>query len=170
MKTYILPLLLCIALLFCTGCAAETILLSSSDYLTAINDLASSDFGLLTVSDTPDAVTDVIQISDRLSLRMVADPVTGYVRCAELLLQFDPDMTDLDYASFSYFFLIMLKAYDDAITIGNINAIHDALEIETYTAGIDHMIGYGSCNYYYQVTEETALFSADFIVTKESVE
>ncbi len=167
MKRHILSLILCVLLCFLTACASETIVMSASDYLLEINDLAASDFGILTVSENLDANTTVTQITDRLSLTLAADPITGYVRRAELMLYLEPEMEDLDYASFSYFFLIMLKAYDKDITISNINAIHDALSIETYTPGTDTMIGYGSCNYYYKVTEDNALFSADFIVTEE---
>ncbi len=168
MKKRVLSLVLGVILCILSSCASETILLSVSDYLLEINDLAASDFGVLTVTDKLDADTTVTKISDRLYLTLAADPITGYVRRAELALYLEPDMEELDYASFSYFFLVMLKAYDEDITVGNINAIHNALQIETYLPGTDNMIGYGSCNYYYQVTDEMALFSADFIVTEET--
>lgn len=157
--------LLAAVLLLCTGCASEAILMSSQAYLMEINELVVEDFGALTVTENLDADTTVTQISDRLYLTMAADPVTGYVRRAELALYIDPDIEELDYSSFSYFFLIMLKAYDENITVTNINSIHDALGIGDYSAGVSSSIGYGSSNYYYTVTEEMALFSAEFIVS-----
>ncbi len=167
--TRVLCSVLCVLwLLSCVSCASEAILMSGDAYLDAINALASEDFGLLTVWEKTDADTTLIRISDRLSLTMQMDSVTGYVKWAELCLTFDADIAELDYASFSYFFLIMLKAYDENITVTNINAIHNALEIETYTPGIDKSIGYGSSNYDYSVTEETARFSAEFILSEDS--
>lgn len=160
-------LLLTVLLLF-GGCASETILMTPVEYLASLNELVSEDYGALTINESLNTHTTVTRISDRLFLTMEADPVTGYLRRAELALYFDADIEALDYSSFSYFFLIMLKAYDPDITITNINSIHDALDIGVYTVGTDQSIGYGSSNYYYTVSDEMALFSAQFLSADET--
>ena len=156
--------------LFCSGCRAQIITLMPDTFLERISTLCADDFGAVTVTEKIDAVTHRCQITDRITLWLYTDPVTGLVARAELALTFDADITDLDYASFSYFFLVMLKAYDPNISISNINSVHDALGIETYTAGTDAEIGFGSSTYYYTVSETEARFSAQYIVPAETLD
>ena len=169
-KRFSVSLLLLTVVFLLGACTAETIMMTPVEYLEAVNELVTEDYGALTVNESLNTYTTVTRISDRLFLTMEADPVTGYLQRAELALYFDADIESLDYSSFSYFFLIMLKAYDPDITITNINSIHDALDIENYTVGTDHSIGYGSSNYFYTVSDETALFSAQFLSVGETAE
>jgi len=161
---------LCCAMLLLTACRGESITMTPTQFLDSINTLSADDFGAITETDTIDAVTTLCQITERLSLTLISDPVTGLLQRAELALTFDADITDLDYASFSYFFLVMLKAYDKNITISNVNSIHDALLIEIYDAGTDTKIGYGSSTYAYRVTDAEARFCAQFIAPAETLD
>lgn len=164
MKTKrILACLLCVLMLLSlVGCDKKTYGYSPADYLSKINILCSDDFGVLTVKEKINPYTQKIEISEKLHLILHADTVTNTVQKAELVLTIDTETEKLDYSSFSYFFLIMLKAYDEGISVGNINSIHDSLGVETYISGTDTQIGYGSNEYFYAVTESTATFTAQY--------
>ena len=169
-RTLVNVLLLLSVLLSLTACRAEVITMSPGQFLDRLNALCADDFGAVTVTETTDDVTDLCQITDRISLTLISDPVTGLMQRAELVLTFDPDMTDLDYSSFSYFFLVMLKAYDEKTTISNINSVYDALGISNYEPGIAAEIGYGSNTYSYSVTETEARFTALYIQPAETLD
>ncbi|MBO5648418.1 MAG: hypothetical protein J6S76_00725 [Clostridia bacterium] len=156
--------------LLCTGCRTNAITMTPSAFREALTALCSDDFGAITETEVVDAATSICKISDRLTLTLYADPVTGLLARAELSIALDVDITDLDYASFSYFFLIMLKAYDPNISISSINTVHDALEIGTYVQGTSTSIGFGSSTYSYSVTESEARFSALYIVPAETLD
>jgi len=166
-----LCMLLILSMLFCmTACRTEAITMSTDQFLDRLNNLCADDFGAVTKTETVDAVTSLCQITDRISLTLISDSVTGLLQRAELVLTFDPDMTDLDYSSFSYFFLVMLKAYDEKTSISNINSVYDALGISNYEPGIQTEIGYGSNTYFYTVTETEARFSALYIQPAETLD
>ena len=167
----IICILLTLSMLFCmTACRAEVITMSPDQFLDRLNSLCADDFGAVTKTETIDAVTSLCQITERISLTLISDSVTGLLQRAELVLTFDPDMTDLDYSSFSYFFLVMLKAYDEKTSISNINAVYDALGISNYEPGIQTKIGYGSNTYFYNVTDTEARFSALYIQPAETLD
>lgn len=164
-------ILLSLSMLLClTACRADVITMSPDRFLDRLNALCADDFGAVTETETIDAVTALCRITDRISLTLISDPVTGLMQRAELSLTLDPDITDLDYSSFSYFFLVMLKAYDDKTTISNINSVYDALGISSYEPGISTEIGYGSNTYYYSVTETEARFTALYIRPAETLD
>lgn len=163
-------LLVSLLLFVCTACRADAITMTPSQYLDRLNALCADDFGAVTETETVDAQTALCQITDRISLLLITDSVTGLLQRAELVLTFDPDMTDLDYSSFTYFFLVMLKAYDPGTTIGNINSVYDALGISTYEPGTQKEIGYGSNTYSYTVTETEARFTALYIQPAETLD
>ena len=166
-----LCMLLILSMLFCmTACRTEAITMSTDQFLDRLNNLCADDFGAVTKTETVDAVTSLCQITVRISLTLISDSVTGLLQRAELVLTFDPDMTDLDYSSFSYFFLVMLKAYDEKTSISNINSVYDALGISNYEPGIQTEIGYGSNTYFYTVTETEARFSALYIQPAETLD
>ena len=162
--------LLLSVLVSATSCRADAITMTPNQFLDRLNALCADDFGAVTQTEAVDNVTSLCQITDRISLVLVSDPVTGLMQQAELTLTFDPDIADLDYASFAYFFLVMLKAYDSNTTVSNINSVYDALGIETYDPGIHTKIGYGSNTYYYDVTETEARFSALYIQPAETLD
>ena len=167
----VVPILLVLSILVvCTACRAEAITMTSAQYLDRLNALCADDFGAVTETETVDAQTALCRITDRISLILTTDSVTGLLQCAELVLTFDPDITDLDYSSFTYFFLVMLKAYDDKTSVGNINSVYDALGISTYDPGTQKEIGYGSNTYSYSVTETEARFSALYIQPAETLD
>ena len=153
-----------------TACRADAITMSPAQFLGRLNTLCADDFGAVTETEAIDNTTSLCQITERLSLTLISDPVTGLLQRAELVLTFDPDITDLDYSSFSYFFLVMLKAYDEATSVSNINSVYDALGISDYTPGIRTEIGYGSNTYFYTVTETEARFSALYIQPAETLD
>ncbi len=153
-----------------TACRAEAITMSPDQFLDRLNALCADDFGAVTITEETDDVTALCRITDRISLSLISDPVTGLMQRAELVLTFDPDITDLDYSSFSYFFLIMLKAYDEKTTIANINSVYDALGISSFEPGIATEIGYGSNTYCYTVTETEARFTALYIQPAETLD
>ena len=163
-------LLILSLLLSFTACRADVITMTPEQFLNRLNDLCADDFGAVTETEAIDAITSRCQITDRLSLILISDDVTGLLQRAELVLTFDPDIADLDYASFSYFFLVMLKAYDEKTSVGNINSVYDALGISTYEPGMQTEIGYGSNTYYYTVTETEARFSALYIQPAETLD
>ena len=162
-------LLLCISTASLSSCNRLMITMSPAQFLSNINDLAAEDFGALSQEQIRDETITSVKIRDRLSLTMTADPFTGLMKSAVLKLSFDENIEDLDYSSFAYFFLIMLKAYDSNISIANVNAIRESLSFESYNAGIDNKIGYGSTIYYYTVTEKAAIFTAQYITEKEQL-
>ena len=153
-----------------TACRAEALTMSPDQFLDRLNSLCADDFGAVVETETVDAVTSLCRITDRISLMLISDPVTGLLQRAELTLTFDPDITDLDYSSFSYFFLVMLKAYDEKTSISNINSVYDALGIESYEPGTRTEIGYGSNTYFYEVTETEARFTAHYIQPAETLD
>ena len=153
-----------------TACRADAITMSPDQFLDRLNVLCADDFGAVVKTETVDAATSLCKITDRISMTLFSDPVTGLLQRAELTLTFDPDITDLDYSSFAYFFLVMLKAYDEKTSIGNINSVYDALGIESYEPGIRTEIGYGSNTYFYEVTETEARFSARYIQPAETLD
>lgn len=163
-------LLLVLPLLFLSACSGKSKTITPTEFLLNINDLVVEDFGVLTVTESAGALTSVTKISELLFLTLLADSVTGSLQQSELVLYFNNDLEKLDYSSFEYFFLILLKAYDPDITITNINAIHDALNIGSYEPGISAQIGYGSNIYYYQVTDSMALFTAQYLTPSETLE
>ena len=166
----VIVLLLLSMLVTMTACRADVITMSPDQFLDRLNALCADDFGAVTETETIDAVTSLCQITDRISLTLISDPVTGLMQRAELVLAFDPDITDLDYSSFSYFFLVMLKAYDEKTTISNINSVYDALGISSYEPGIQTEIGYGSNTYCYSVTDTEARFTALYIQPAETLD
>ena len=105
----VIVLLLLSMLVTMTACRADVITMSPDQFLDRLNALCADDFGAVVETETVDAVTSLCRITDRMSLMLISDPVTGLLQRAELTLTFDPDITDLDYSSFSYFFLVMLK-------------------------------------------------------------
>ena len=153
-----------------TACRADAITMTPDQFLDRLNALCADDFGAVVETETVDAVTSLCRITDRMSLTLISDPVTGLLQRAELTMTFDPDITDLDYSSFSYFFLVMLKAYDEKTSIGNINSVYDALGIENYEPGIRTEIGYGSNTYCYSVTDTEARFTALYIQPAETLD
>lgn len=169
-RRFLSVLLILSMLAVCTACRAEAITMTSAQYLDCLNALCADDFGAVTETETIDAQTARCQITDRISLILTTDSVTGLLQCADLVLTLDPDITDLDYSSFSYFFLVMLKAYDEKTTVGNINSVYDALGISTYEPGTQKEIGYGSNTYSYTVTETEARFSALYIQPAETLD
>ncbi len=168
-KERICSLLLAVLLSVLCACETQQTSFSPQDFLLNINDLIVDDFGVLTVTEKIDTETQMTQITDHLYLTLVSDPVTNILKQAELILYTDKGLEKLDYATFSYFFLILLKAYSPDITITNINTIHDTLGIETYDIGTDRQIGYGSSIYFYTVTEERICFLAQYNETAEPV-
>ena len=169
-RTLLCVLLVLSVLFSCTACRADAITMTPAQFLNRLNELCADDFGAVTETEEIDEVTSLCQITDRISMTLISDPVTGLMQRAELVLTFDPDITDLDYSSFSYFFLVMLKAYDEKTTVGNINSVYDALGISNYEPGIQTEIGYGSNTYYYTVTETEARFSALYIQPAETLD
>ncbi len=167
----LLGMLLILSVLTCfTACRADAITMSPEQFLDRLNALCADDFGAVTQTEAIDEVTSLCQITDRISLLLISDPVTGLLQRAELVLTFDPDIADLDYSSFSYFFLVMLKAYDEKTTVSNINSVYDALGISSYEPGIETEIGYGSNTYCYAVTETEARFTALYIQPAETLD
>ncbi len=168
----VLVFALCVLMLcFTTACKKQAYGYSPTQYLSNINRLCVDDFGVLTVKESISPYVQDVEISDHLHLYLTSDTVTGSVQKAELSLQLDTETSKLDYSTFSYFFLIMLKAYDDGVSVANINSIHDTLGIETYTSGTNTQIGYGSNVYFYTVTGDTATFTAQYSTpsTKDSL-
>ena len=144
-------------------------MITPETYLAEINALAENDFGTLTAATNKENSSEAVAaISDRLFLSMTADPVTGFLSNAALTLRLDADIEALDYSSFTYFFLIMLKAYDKDITINNINSIYHALGIDAAAADTVSAIDYGSSHYTYAVTAENVIFSAEFRVRTQN--
>lgn len=162
-------LLLVLPLILMTACSAGSKTVTPTEFLLNITDLVVDDFGVVSGSSL-DPVTTVAEITDLLILTLLADSVTGNLRQSELALHFDNDLEKLDYSSFEYFFLILLKAYDPDITITNINTIHDTLGIGTYEPGTNAQIGYGSNIYFYTVTDSMALFTAQYLIPSETLE
>lgn len=169
-RALLCAILILSVLLSVTSCRAEVITMTPAQFLDRLNTLCADDFGAVTETEAIDAVTSLCQITDRLSLLLISDSVTGLLQRAELVLTFDPDIAELDYSSFSYFFLVMLKAYDEKTTVGNINSVYDALGISDYTSGKQTEIGYGSNTYSYTVTEEEARFTALYIQPAETLD
>lgn len=153
-----------------TACRAEAITMMPEQFLDRLNALCADDFGAVTVDEVLENGAGLCQITERISLTLISDPITGLLQQAELTLTFDPDITELDYSSFSYFFLVMLKAYDANTSVGNINSVYDALGISTYEAGTQTEIGYGSNTYTYTVTETEARFTALYIQPAETLD
>jgi len=87
--------------------------------------------------------------------------IVDYIKCS---------FYSIKKVAFSYFFLVMLKAYDEKTSVGNINSVYDALGISTYEPGTQNEIGYGSNTYYYTVTETEARFSALYIQPAETLD
>ena len=169
-RTLLCTVLTLSMLLSFTSCRAEVITMTPAEFLDRLNALCADDFGAVTESEAIDAVTSLCRITDRLSLTLISDSVTGLLQRAELVLTFDPDIAELDYSSFSYFFLVMLKAYDSNTTVGNINSVYDALGISNYEPGIRTEIGYGSNTYCYTVTETEARFTALYIQPAQTLD
>ena len=169
-RTLLCLILILTMLLSFVSCRADVITMSPAQFLDRLNALCADDFGAVTETEELDAVTSLCQITDRLSLILISDSVTGLLLRAELVLTFDPDIAELDYSSFSYFFLIMLKAYDENTSVGNINSVYDALGISNYDPGIRTEIGYGSNTYCYTVTETEARFTALYIQPAETLD
>ncbi|MCQ2432572.1 MAG: hypothetical protein MJ175_08215 [Clostridia bacterium] len=165
-----LCILLCACMLLFCACGGKDKTITPEEFLLGINELIVDDFGVISVTEHIGPYTSVTKITDRLYLTLVSDPVTNSLQQSELVLYFDHDLEKLDYSSFSYFFLILLKAYDPDITITNINMIHDKLQIESYDVGINEQIGYGSNTYFYQVTNEMAIFTAQYLIPAETLE
>jgi len=164
-------MLLILSMLVCfTACRADVITMSPDQFLDRLNTLCADDFGAVTITEAIDSVTALCKITDHISLTLISDPVTGLMQRAELVLTFDPDIADLDFSSFSYFFLVMLKAYDERTSISNINSVYDALGISSYEPGIRTEIGYGSNTYCYAVTETEARFTALYIQPAETLD
>lgn len=159
----ILAVLLCVLVLTSlTACSKKAIGWTPAEFLSNINSLCADDFGVLAVKEEIDPYTQSIEISEQLHLYLTSDTVTGALYKADLVLKTDSNTEKLDYSAFSYFFLIMLKAYDGDISVANINSIHDTLGIETYVNSTNTQIGYGSNVYFYNVTEESATFTAQY--------
>ena len=170
MRAMICVLLILSVLTSFTACRADAITMTPAQFLSRLNALCADDFGAVTETEAIDNTTSRCQITQRLSLMLISDPVTGLLQRAELVLTFDPDIADLDYSSFSYFFLVMLKAYNEGTSVGNINSVYDALGISNYEPGIRTEIGYGSNTYSYTVTETEARFSALYIQPAQTLD
>lgn len=164
-----LLLLLCALLPLLTACGDSVIQMTPNEYILSINSLVEDNLGGIGITDTIDANTTVSQITDTLYLTLAADPVTGLLTQAELALYLTPETETLDRTLFEHYCLILLKAYDADISSANLNAVHDTLGIENYTVGIDTKIGYGRSTYFYTVSEDRALFSAQFFLPSETL-
>ena len=169
-KNAVLALFLAGTVILLISCGSKNVSITPDGFLMNINDLIVEDFGIINVTSALDATRTVTEISDRLYLTMAADPVTGSLQQAELALYTDNGLEKLDYSSFEYFFLILLKAYDPNISVTNINSIHDALHIGSYDIGTEGQIGYGSNIFYYQVNNEMALFTAQYFEPTKPLE
>ncbi len=162
MRTRLSAWLVCAAIL-CSlfSCSPDVIQTTPASFLADVNALVADDYGILTMKqDNLIPRLSVAPISDEMTLSLYAQEDTGLLQEAILTLSLSPTTDDLAYDTFSYFFLILLKAYDESMTIAQINTIHDTLTIGAYEPGTELSIGYGSSTYYYTVTDTEAVFRA----------
>ena len=160
MKKFILiPILVLILLLSsCGGRTYRTI----REYIGMMNDLTRGNIGTIDETEIINPNTISVPIRDNLQMIILADASTGYIYQVDLKLSLKDKPDSLEYNLFEDYFLIMIRGYFPDIGISSLNSIRESLGIGTYLPGTSTKIGYGSSTYYYNVTEDEAIFTAEF--------
>ncbi|MBO4229427.1 MAG: hypothetical protein J5938_03650 [Clostridia bacterium] len=158
-KAVLIPLLILLILL--TSCGGRTYR-TIWEYIGSMNDLTRGNIGTIDETETVNPNTISVTLRDNLKMTIFADAATGYIFQVDLTLSLQDGPDSLEYNLFEDYFLIMIRAYFPGIGISSLNSIRESLGIGSYVPGTASKIGYGSSTYYYTVTEEEAVFTAEF--------